>query len=116
MINQSYAAFFLNFHGQQHQLADIRELVQWTADVKMLDDGCLVFSDGQEHLVDGFSHVGDGTHIPILPECADRIHNLVVKGGEVITRYFCMQPKSPTLSSKVTCQTCESCPTRRGRE
>jgi len=114
-IPETFVAHYLNL-TDRHQLADLKPMVVCPDYVNLDDEGCLLFADSKEHIVDGYGHLDGGFHLPLLVECKDRIHAMHFDKGEVALQLWCMSPQSDHFNSIVKCDTCETCPVRRGRE
>ena len=115
-MSTPYPAFFLDFADSTHQLSSLVQLVDWRDGVSMDDDGCLIFQ-GEAPVVDGWEADPTDARVlfPTAPECADRIHALLIESGTPRLEAYCMNTACGHFKAIVAMKDCEACPLKRGR-
>jgi len=107
----TYVAYFLDFQGERHQLADLFH------NSHELPEGCEIDEDGVITVsgiteLDGYRY-SNGEFYPVIVECSHRLHSI---HHPLEIRYRCMNRESELFQKKVKACDCEQCPVRGGKD
>lgn len=112
MMDNTHATHFLPI-TKFHQLSELRARVNWPDGITQSSDGALRGKPGL--VIDGFKEVKPGFYVPCIQECSDRLHAVAPTKNKIV-EYRCGSEQATKHLKVVTCEDCDACPFRKGRQ